>query len=111
MSDILFLDILKNMQCAVVASYLYNSCPIYLIIPAAEPREVQFISLVMWLLSCVMQASPAIQVISIAGAVTVIADIMEQVAMQGIKPLVAAMLTQPHVSFGIQHFEKESQTI
>ena len=52
----------------------------------------------MWLLSVVVEASPSLQVATVAGDAVNLADIMTQIAVSGIKPLVTVMLTHPHVS-------------
>ena len=66
--------------------------------PAVEPGEWEMVSLLMWLLSCTMKASPILQVASVAGVASSLAGQMMEVAVSVIKPGVTAILTQPHVS-------------
>nr|XP_045617905.1 uncharacterized protein LOC123770265 [Procambarus clarkii]XP_045617906.1 uncharacterized protein LOC123770265 [Procambarus clarkii]XP_045617907.1 uncharacterized protein LOC123770265 [Procambarus clarkii] len=61
-----------------------------------DAGALKFVSIVVWLLSCIMKASPVVQVVSVAGVAQNFAGIMKQIALHGIKPLVTAMLTQPH---------------
>ncbi|MPD06949.1 hypothetical protein E2C01_102787 [Portunus trituberculatus] len=64
----------------------------------AKPGELELVSLVVWVLAVVVEASPSLQMATLAGDATRLADIMTQIAVAGIKPLVTVMLTQPHVS-------------
>ncbi|KAG7160257.1 uncharacterized protein LOC121876485 [Homarus americanus] len=61
-----------------------------------KPGDLQLVSVVVWLFSCIMKASPTIQAVSVVGVAQNYADIMTQIAVYGITPLVTAMLTQPH---------------
>lgn len=63
---------------------------------AAEPGDLEFVSLVVWVLAVVVEASPSLQVATVAGDAAGLADVMTQIAVYGIKPLVTVMLTQPH---------------
>ncbi|XP_045129896.1 uncharacterized protein LOC123515415 isoform X2 [Portunus trituberculatus] len=63
---------------------------------AAKPGELELVSLVVWVLAVVVEASPSLQMATLAGDATRLADIMTQIAVAGIKPLVTVMLTQPH---------------
>lgn len=62
----------------------------------ANASTLKFLSIVIWLLSCVMKASSVVQVMSVAGVAQSFASIMEKIALHVIKPFITAMLTQPH---------------
>ncbi|KAK8399199.1 hypothetical protein O3P69_003369 [Scylla paramamosain] len=63
---------------------------------AAKQGDLEFVSLVVWVLAVVVEASPSLQVATVAGDAAGLADVMTQIAISGIKPLVTVMLTQPH---------------
>lgn len=62
----------------------------------AKPGDLEFVSLVVWVLAVVVEASPSLQVATVAGDAGSLAEIMTQIALSGIKPLGTVMLTQPH---------------
>lgn len=64
----------------------------------AKPGDLEFVSLVVWVLAVVVEASPSLHVANVAGDAGSLAEIMTQIALSGIKPLGTVMLTQPHVS-------------
>lgn len=64
----------------------------------AKPGDLEFVSLVVWVLAVVVEASPSLQVATVAGEAGNLAEIMTQIALTGIKPLGTVMLTHPHVS-------------
>ncbi|XP_071515619.1 uncharacterized protein [Panulirus ornatus] len=75
--------------------FLTKDCSKLLRAPG-KPGDIQFVSMVVWLFSCIMKASPTMLTVSLVGVAPTFANIMNRMAIYGIKPLIPAMLTQPH---------------
>ncbi|KAG0711014.1 Unhealthy ribosome biogenesis protein 2 [Chionoecetes opilio] len=69
---------------------------------ASQPGDLEFVSVVVWMVAVVVEASPALQVATVAGDAGSLAEIMTQIAVSGIKPLVTVMLTHPHCFFDLR---------